>query len=244
MSAFRQSVRTAALFILLLGVIAVPGILMEHQNSGVLDDVTPYSVKMIALENENAGKEETDKQNIWERIGMINRASTQVQSIEYTPLRTNGELCRKMEEQLGILQELGAIPKIDVAEPIDGTYTKRVYMDSEQPELAVSVWVINAAYQDAFLSVYMDVETSVIYDVFLNANPGVSFVDRTDNAIKAFFEYLNAFSGNETFAEKESSIFCSYAKDKVCLSVTYTNTQTKDYMVLDGALKEYTITKR
>lgn len=220
MSVLRPGMKIVALFVLLFGIITVPGILIEYQNLGVLDDVTPYSVKTSSFEDENGGKEEMSDQNIWERIDMINRATTLVQSIEYTPLQINGELCRKMEEQLEILQELGAIPELDIAEPVDGTYTKRVYMDSKQPEMAVTMWLINVKYEDAFFSIHMDADCSAIYEVVLTVCSSIALSGRSDGSRKAFFEYLNGFSGNRSAAEREDSVFYACAKDQMCLSVT------------------------
>lgn len=261
MSRFQQSMKVAALFVLLFGVVCVPALLMEHHSGAVLNELSLRPVEMVHLDSGYSREPASQDLSIWDRIQRINLSRAQVQStgtiylsrsdgLIQTQVQPDGSvelnpsdvLLSPLEEQLKLLQTFGALPEFSLSETVTASFVQRVYMDPDHPELAVSVWVIHAKYQDLSLLAYMDADLSAIYDVYIEAKQGASLLNASKDR---FLEYLNTFGADPGLTEEALSVNRFIDKDtgSASLSLTSTNMGARDYTGGDAQIKVYEYVK-
>lgn len=251
MNRIRPGLTVAALFVLLLGVVSLPALWAWGYGNTGWNEAVLLPAESVYLESKYSSDPARQELSIWDRIQRINHSRAQVQSTGYVYLSRSGDLLHTqvqptgtidpdqsddllldLESQLALLQTTGALPSLPLSESVSASFVQRRYLDPEKPELAVSVWVVHATYQDLSLLAYMDTELYAIYDVYVQANPGVFFLPESTDRKQGFLEYLNTFGSDAGFTREALSVSQLLNKENsglTYLSLSSTNMQTRDY---------------
>lgn len=104
------------------------------------------------------------------------------------------ELTKRAKKQLRRLQSCRALPEISFSDLGNVSISKRIYMEVENPACTFSVWEIYMDYPSAFVCLYMDTETSALFEVFMVSKKEDFTYQKEKGIPRAFLEYLNTFS--------------------------------------------------
>ena len=234
-----QSIKIVLMFVLLLSVVCIPLLYIEYHNNHLLNEISVSPVQTAELNDPNIAME---NYNIWDRIGiMINepigvRTRTFTDSPnDYLTNEAESELLQTMEEQLMIVYEHNSLPELTFSEIVQVSIFKDTYMimSSSQgytnvldSELSISVWAIEAEYQDFNINVYMDTETSALYYITISSK-NTNFIYQPEISAKGFFEYLKTFSDIPNENEEIFSASSVYSERKIALYLTSVNKNTE-----------------
>ena len=226
MSKLRQIVTILVLFLLLFMVAVTPKIFLEHKNNQMMDKV------QVEMNSEYVQESPKDYNNV-ERLQIIVNSFSKGTGVftEQNDLTFSDEkmglLLNQITEQLTILQNKNVLPKFTMSEEYSIDYLNKITcMDRKNPKQVVNFWDIMIINSDYFISLWIDTDTFVIYQIAFVAEN--SELDLDENNIQPFnfLEYLNINSyqvgykmneyGDEIFYYIEQdnlSITCSFQKD-------------------------------
>lgn len=208
------------LFMLLFLVAIAPVLLTEISNKRMVDKPIVVSLPKEYLEN---SKKSVANQNVLKKIQTIVKASTEKTGIviekDDIPLtqtqKTN--LIDAAKEQINIMQSAGALPQFDISENLVMDQLRTTtYIDSAEPNFAVTVWDIMMTDSVFVMTVTMDTTSNVIYQIAIDLKQDVLSSNTSNNFIQRFFQYLMLdtkklyYKYNGT--EKET--YCYYAVDE------------------------------
>lgn len=194
------------LFILLFFVAATPILLTEYDNMRLLN--RPI---VTVMPDDYLNHQKQNTMQSFERIKMIINANNQKtgiiteQKVDIAKDKERlGEIVKKIEEQMQILQTKNAIPTFDIA----NTYyiksiNKTMYMDSMYPEQSVGIWEILLIYTNVSVEVWVDVETNMLYLISLFSDNETFNFDISNISEKNFLEYISNGTENIKFHKKE-----------------------------------------
>lgn len=226
MTGVKQIARIASLFLLLFAVVTVPALLLERRSGRLLNTATCYSVEAVELGGAVAaeadlgpGGEEAETGTLWERLALINSADVAIEGEKYelyVDLEEEAprkELLPHMEEQLGRLVELNALPPLFFSGVRQVSFTRKTYMQTpgeSWTEGALSLWDIQASYEGdtahsvkygvtinynegLYVRVLMDAETYALYEITIIAKND-PFLYPAEISAQGYLDYLQTFS--------------------------------------------------
>ena len=105
-------------------------------------------------------------------------------------------LAKRAEKQLKKLQSFGVFSTVSFAGRKVISAEKQIYMDLDNPARSFSAWEVHMDYPGFFVCVFMDTETSALYNVSFAQDTGMSIYQKgKEQQLKdGFFKYLNTFS--------------------------------------------------
>lgn len=238
----KQYVKIISLFALLFVVVSVPAFFIKYQHNHSLDQTVLYPVEMVQFGSDESGHDNSlpvQDYSIWDRIKLIGSSNVVIQSADSSDLQTNANLQESllpvMEEQLMLLQVNNALPELSFSDVVSASFFKTTYMDMlpategyinmSEPDAMISIWEIQAEYQDFSVLVYMDTEISVLYDVTISSK-GSDFIYPSSISEVGFLEYLLEFSDGEN---KSGDVFSAggfYSGKTICLYPLSVDKQT------------------
>lgn len=199
MKKLKQGIKVIIMFVLLFAIVGTPLLFMEYQNRRIINEIVLSPMQPVQIDGKN---ELIQDYNIWERIGIITQ-TIKVRSSILTDFKNEEianlavtEIIKTMEKQLTTLCEYNALPELTFSNLIEASVFKETY--AYQPEeisskLSISIWAIQAEYEDYYIYAYMDTEMSALYDItILSQND--DFVYQPDISKNGFLEYLLTFS--------------------------------------------------
>lgn len=241
----KRSIIVCFLFALLFIVISLPVFLMEHQKEFSLGEVVPYSVETVQLghnEEDHSESPTVEALSIWERIKLLGSSvSTAVTGTHAVTEAQANIVLSVLEEQLRSLVSFSALPDLSFSDAVSVSFVKETYMPISsdryvnliKPDHMISVWKIQAEYQDFCVLAYMDTEISAIYDITISSK-GSDFLYPSSISEIGFLEYLLEFFDGEN---KSGDVFSAggfYSEKMICLyplSVDKQTGQTVAYRV-------------
>lgn len=199
MSRLKQGIQIIMIFVLLFTVVVAPLLYMQHQNRHMLNEITLSPMRPI----QTGGKDEPAQDyNIWEHIGIVNQA-VEVSSSVLSAFNNENianlaitEIIKAMEKQLTTLCEYHALPDLTFSDVLQVSVSKKTYTyktETIRSDLSISVWAIDAEYENFIVYAYMDTKISALYDVVIQSKNDY-FVYGNDISENEFLEYLLTFS--------------------------------------------------
>lgn len=195
------------LFCLLIIITITPIALLGFSNSRMIDHPA-----IVDLPEESLMSKEQAAPKSYDTLARIQ--STQKSIVEKSSFIVNwsseamseaqqDKLILTLEEQLLILHDLNALPELTFSEEYRADIAKKSYMDMQNPNDPINILRINVEYSDLIVSVYMDKETSVLYEV------SVYFKNQSNDTLsglseEGFLKYLQPDSGS---IERDGEIF-------------------------------------
>ncbi|MCI8342017.1 MAG: hypothetical protein HFE62_02210 [Firmicutes bacterium] len=239
MEKLRQSFVILMLFVLLTAVAVAPVFVTNHNNERLLGNI---SVKKLPEEKQEISSG-THSKDVKERIKIIKK-SLVVKTFRYKKYQndetyyekmTNMNVLSIMEEQLSFIQNLGL--SFDDGHAIS-MVEKTTYMDTENPNEEVSIWKIDAEYNDFYITAYIDAKTNVVYEIIILLKK-LSFIDDSyalypENFIKEFSDYLEFDYDHIEENEEQFSVGADWSEFMMNLFILSVNETT-------GELVEYSI---
>ena len=228
MKRFRKFIKLAGMFLLLFALVSLPLLYTEYHNSHLLNHIALSPVQTVSLEKE---ADQQDQYDMWARLENIDQAVV-IRAVEFHNREQETEeekqnLLRRMEEQLASLHRYGCLPELDFAGAGPSFICREIYLESDayedhtainRADLSVSVWNILVDYEDFYVQVYMDAETSALYDVMLLSKEK-DFVYRQDSSADQLMEYLKSFSELPPEKEWKFTVQGYYTEKTVKLSL-------------------------
>lgn len=221
----------AFLFCLLIGIAIMPIVLLKVSNDRLMDRPA-----IVALPWEPSIDETQIGQNSYDaltRLLSIQRLSVEKNSfiVDWSVVVMSkdqeSQLLLEAGEQLSILASLKALPKLDFSDRYSADIAKKTYMDMENPNNPINIWRINADYSNVSVNLYMDMDTSVIYQVLVILKTEGKEPTLYNLSADGFLEYLQSNLGSN---EREGELFqtmCDYNESSVKIFVTSTNKETQ-----------------
>lgn len=236
MHRLKQGMKIIIMFVLLLAVVGAPLFYTEYQNRHMINEIILSPMQPIHTNGEN----ETEKDyNIWERIGIVNQ-SVKVRSSVLSNFKNEDianqavtEIAKTMEKQLTTLCEYNVLPDLTLSDVIQVSVFKETYThqtEALRSELSISVWAIEAEYENYHVYAYMDTKLSALYDVTIQAK-NHNFIYETDISANGFLEYLMTFSAIPNVQEREElfSANGSYLGQTIVLHLYSVNKETNKF---------------
>lgn len=235
MSKTNQIIKVMILLIVLF-IISISPIWITKLNNERL--FNKYNVKKISKESLKIEHESIFDYNTLERIQTIVKAQT-----EKTGVITRQEIDIKnerisnlidiMKEQILTVQKMNGLPEFDIDEDYTTIYLyKATFMDSVNPNTSTSVWEINISYPEFGISVTMDTETSVIYQISIYSREDKLQFDTSKISPIAFLEYLEIDSKEVAFKQNEDNTKGFYYVNINNLNVKYTFIKRPNYFMI------------
>lgn len=233
MSRIRQAMLIIVMIAALLLIICVPLAHMQYQSRHIMNEVKLFPVNTQQTDNRG---EVIQSYSIWERIGLVSqsvRVSSPLTSAfksERIASQAIAEIIKTMGKQLQALQRYNALPELNYSEVLQASVTKETYIstDAHRSDLSLSVWAINAEYEDFRVYAYMDTKISALYDVTIKSkNAGLTY-ETVSGLENGFLEYLQAFSPLPDMDEREEaySVNDAYTANEIVLHLYSVNTKT------------------
>ena len=178
--------------------------------------------------------------NLWERIKIVNQSVKVVSSSIISDFKNENvanqaitEILKAMEKQLTTLCEYNALPDLVFSDVLQVSVFKETYtLQTEvlRSELSISVWAIDAEYENYHVYAYMDTELSALYDVTIQAKKQ-NFIYETDISANGFLEYLMPFSAIPNVQEREElfSANGSYSGQTIVVHLYSVNKETNKF---------------
>lgn len=192
MNKLKQNLTICALFLLLIVVAASPLFLIEFNNEQIINKINIMSMQTESMELEESPSVDYNTEERIQIIKNVKSSKTGViteQQVSSMSDDKKRKLLHSMEEQFDILFNLGALPKIEFPESNYVLISKTTYNDTINPNESVSIWSIDVEYPDFYVSVQMDTETSILYDVTISSTLKLEF-DPDHISIMTFLNYL------------------------------------------------------
>lgn len=233
MSRIRQAMLIIVMIAALLLIICVPLAHMQYQSRHIMNEVKLFPVNTQQTDNRG---EVIQSYSIWERIGLVSqsvRVSSPLTSAfksERIASQAIAEIIKTMGKQLQALQRYNALPELNYSEVLQASVAKETYIstDAHRSDLSLSVWAINAEYEDFRVYAYMDTKISALYDVTIKSkNAGLTY-ETVSGLENGFLEYLQAFSPLPDMDEREEvySVNDAYTANEIVLHLYSVNTKT------------------
>lgn len=238
MSRVKQAIKIIVMFVVLFMIVGAPLAYMKYQNRHMLNEVRLSSTQPQQTDNKG---ETVQNYNIWERIGIINqsvRVSSPLLSAFKNESITNqaiGEIIKTMEKQLAMLREYRALPELTYSEVLQISISKETYIyqtDALHSDLSISVWAIDAEYEDFYVCAYMDTKISALYDVTIQMKDS-GLVYENQISKNGFLEYLQTFSPLPDVKEREEvyAVNDAYTAKEIVLRLYSVNTKTNKFTI-------------
>lgn len=236
MSRLKQGIKVIIMFALLFAVVGAPLFYMEYQNRHMINEIILSPMQPIQTDGENGTAQDY---NIWERIGIINQ-SVKVKSSVLTDFKNENianqavtEIVKTMEKQLTTLCEYNALPDLTFSEVIDVSVFKETYTYQTEvirSDFSISVWAIDAEYENYHVYAYMDTEMLALYDITIQSKNN-NFIYETDISANGFLEYLLTFSPITDVQERDElfSANGSYLRQTIVLHLYSVNKETNQF---------------
>lgn len=241
MNTSKQPLCILALSLLLIAVASLPLILTGFQNHQLMNDLHIDDLPIESVENNQMLSK---KYNTLQRLNIIKNSVSIVATnggvLKYQNTAENAQsnhldLIRTMEKELTTMQNENILPHFDFPDDCrHASFVKKTFIDSNNPDVSVSIWDISAEYKDFSVKVYMDTETSMLYEVSISTTNDEIFAYEPFFTFESFDHYLQI--GNTetkdipkvffTHAMYETSqitlsIFCIDQNDSVNTLITY-----------------------
>lgn len=225
----KQNIVIFSFFCLLIPLTTLPIILLEYSNNKLIDKYT-----IVPLPWELLPQEEPIEKN-YDALTRIHSTQDDTNGKKFVVVewqmssdskKEQNEVILEMEKQLSYLVDLKALPEINFSDEYQYTIVKSSYMNMQTPNNPINILEISVSYEDFFITTYMDMETSMLYEISIQSNSNLLSYDLGNVWPAGFLEYLKKDSdtsirGDEIFDVRsyytlnvaELSVV-SYSKDK------------------------------
>lgn len=235
-------------FCLLIVITIAPKALLHFNNAQLTDvpNITELSVK--AASDETAAEQNC---NPFQRIkdtktALAEKADTLVGFKENNmPEKVKNQLVHTVEKQLSDLQNLHALPELTYPDELYVNVSKRSYIHMQNPYNPINIWGIQINYPEYYVNVYLDIDTSLVYEVSIIAKADYLNYNPEEMSPKGFLEYLQRSASSVEYDGERFYTMGSYAEDSIRLFVLSQNGLTQavtDYTF--GESDTYMITDR
>lgn len=237
MNRLKQGIKIIIMFVLLIAVVGTPLFYMEYQNQHMIDEIILSPIEPIQTGGDNVTPQDY---NLWERINIVNQSVKVVSSSLIADFKNENvanqaltEIIKTMEKQLMTLCEYNALPDLMFSDVLQVSVFKETYTlqtEALRSELSISVWAIEAEYENYHIYAYMDIELSALYDVTIQAKKQ-NFVYESDITANGFLEYLMTFSDIPDVQEHKElfSANGSYSGQTIVLHLYSVNKETNKF---------------
>lgn len=220
MKKIKKNLIIVFLFMLLFLAAIAPVFLTEIRNKRMVDKPIVAALPKEYLEN---SQKSAYDQNVVKKIQTITKVATENTGIviqnddKYITQEQKSNVADAVKKQINIMQSAGALPQLNIGEDGRIDYLqKTTYIDSAEPNFAVSVWNTTIYYVDFYISVTMDATSNIIYQITIDSKQGMLSSNTSRRFIQNFFQYLMLdtnkiyYKNNETHRET----YCYYNIDK------------------------------
>lgn len=240
----RRRGRVIALFALLVAIMAAPVALLEQGSRTLLG--RPTITDMPWEPTVDTHLPEPSREDGLARLQGIkkSREAATMTIVEWSSetmtQSQKREVVQTVEEQLGILQNLNALPPLDFSQDFYVAICKQSYMDVENLNNPICIVQVEIAYTDLFVTAYMDEETSLLYEVSLLAGNRSVPQEKEEQVVggklsaDGFLTYLQGNSAQTNPSEEEFFALGQFTSEEIKISVISHNRET-------GAVTDYSL---
>lgn len=224
MSKHKQNFKIFALFLLLLGIVAFPMLLITYQDQHLQNEIHLYSVES------HSDKENTASQySVWDKLQIL-KSAVIISQTKYNAITeyaySTKDLISAVEEELKHLQTFQAISELEFSEVLQSSFLRKTYINnSVSSNLALNIWEIYIEYPDFGVLVYMDEETHVLYAVSVYSTNG-GFPSQDALSQDGFLQYLEKKSTVQPDSEEVFEVTSTYTATEMSLSLFSYNKTT------------------
>lgn len=225
MNTSKQSLYILALSLLLVAVASLPLVLTGFQNHQLINDLHVAALPIESVENNQMLSK---KYNTLQRLNIIKNSISIVATnggiLKYQNASENEQsnhfdLIRTMEQELATMQNENILPHLDFPDDCHASFVKKTFIDSKNPDVSVSIWDISAEYQNFSVKVYMDTETSMLYEVSISTTNDEIFAYEPFFTFESFDHYLQIGNTEAKNIPKVFFTHAMYETNQITLSI-------------------------
>ena len=232
MSMWKNTIKIGLLFIFLFTVAVTPIGIMQIQNNELINQI--HTNKLPQQE-----QSKSDSLDIIEKIGIIineqNKQNGSIRTItrqEQVNIDSQSNIAKNAVQQLVLLQEKNVIPSLEFTQDYEiDNVSKITFLDFDNPQNVVKTIEMTLVFPNFYVGIWIDIETSVIYQFGVFSKELLQFKDKSDSkdCILAYMDYLGIPQEKISLKNSEDGGYCFY--DDGTIRFSYEYIIDKEYIV-------------